>query len=168
MEKVQFKNKSILNEEHSGFAITLEVIATLVMLCIFLNLTLYILRVMNVQRYMNTVMTATATQASRWGGINSNAYHNNVSSTPLLVSAQYQLTYVANGFNAVIGGSPDKISNNGDKITIWIDYTLPSVFQTSGMSKVSGVNESHDMYDKTKIMRISVTVNSIMEAGKLL
>lgn len=161
------KLKDILNEEHSGFAVALEVLATLVMCCVFLCMILYILRVMNVQRYMNTVMTATAAQASRWGGVSTNAYKNNVSTEPLIVTGQNQLNIVARDFGATLYGTPSKIQNDGDKIKITIKYHLPPVFQT--MSKVSSADGGqYDMYNKTKNMNMSVTVGSIMEAGKLL
>lgn len=103
---IKSKFTSILNEKHSGFAITIEVIVTLAMCCIFLTCTLYILKVMNVQRYMNTVMTSTATQASRWGGVNTKTYRNNVSSTSLINQAQSQLDLIASNFNPKITGSP--------------------------------------------------------------
>lgn len=155
-----------MNEEHGGFAVTLEVLCTLVMLCVFLNSTLYILRVMDVQRYMNTVMTSTAAQAARWGGANSKAYKDNVSSQSLMSTAQDQLNYVASDFNPVITGNPAKITYNSQPITITIRYGLPSLFST--MSKVNGVGSSYDMYNKTRNMSMKVSVNSVMEAGKLL
>lgn len=157
----------IMKENHNGFAITLEVLATLAMMCVFINFTLYMIRVMNVQRYMNTVMTSTAAQAARWGGANSKAYKDNVSTVPLMQTAQSQLKYVAEDFNPVISGSPEKIENNGDKITITIKYGLPDVFSTmSNINSVSGKN--YDMFEKTKEMKMQIVVNSVMEAGKLL
>ena len=167
--KIKNENRNInniLNEEHGGFAITLEVIATLAMMCVFLTMTLYFLRVMNVQRYMNTVMTSTAAQASRWGGVNTKAYSENISSTPLLITARQQLNYAATDFNPIITGTPDKITSNGQKITITVKYSLPPVFST--MSNVNGVSSSYNMYNQTRNMRMSISVNSIMESGKLL
>lgn len=158
--------KDELQKEHAGFAVTFEVMITLVSLCVMLNFTLYILRVMDVQRYMNTVMTSTASQASRWGGVNTKPYASNVSSTTLLATAQSQLDYVAVGFNAKITGSPDKITNIGDSITIIINYTLPSVFST--MSDVNVSNGSYDMYTQTKTMQMYIDVRSVMEPGRLL
>ena len=166
MNKKMDKIRNTLKEEHNGFAITLEVIATLAMMTVFLVTTLYILRVMNVQRYMNTVLTSTAAQASRWGGVNSKAFRDNISSTPLLVTAQEQLNYVAPDFNAKISGNPSKISYNGETITIRISYGLPPVFDT--MSKVNVPTGSYNLYNQTRNMKMSVTVHSIMEAGKLL
>lgn len=161
------KCNTIVNEEHAGFAVTLEVLATLCMLFVFLNATLYILRVMDVQRYMNTVMTSTAAQAARWGGADSKAYKDNVSNVPLITTAQQQLNYVAADFSPVISGNPAKITYDSQPITITIRYSLPSVFST--MSKVNGVNgNSYDMYAKTRDMKMQVSVSSVMEAGKLL
>ena len=153
--------------EHEGFATTLEVIVTLAIMTTFLCLTLYILEVMNVQRYMNTVLTSTAAQAARWGGVNSNAYRNNVSSTPLITSAQNQLNSVASDYGAIITGGPNKITNNNQKITLRISYQLPNAFHS--ISKVTSPDGSqYDMWEKTKNMSMQVSVNSIMEAGKLL
>ena len=161
-----FSLYNILNEEQGGFAITLEVIATLAMMCTFLTTTLYLLRVMNVQRYMNTVMTTTAAEASRWGGGNTRAYRENISSTPLKTTAQQQLYYAARDFNPIITISPDVVRLNSEKITVRIKYSLPPVFST--MSNVSNITGSYDMYNKTRNMNMHVSVNSIMESGKLL
>lgn len=159
--------KTELNKEHYGFAICLEVIVTLAMIFIFLNMNLYVLRVMNVQRYMNTVMTSTAAQAARWGGADSEAYAKNISSTPLLKTAQNQLNMVAMDFSPKISATPDKIKNSGDEITVTIKYHLPPVFST--MSKVySSSGDSFNMYNKTRNMKMQIKVRSIMEAGKLL
>lgn len=155
-----------LNKEHEGFAITFEVIATLAMFTVFTVFTLYMLRVMNVQRYMNTVMTATAAEASRWGGTNTRAYSVNVSSTPLMVTAQNELNYVASDFNPKIKGTPQKITHDGDLITITVEYSLPPVF--GSMSKVNSSPGTYDMYGTVRNMKMKVSVHSIMSPGKLL
>lgn len=161
------KIKKEIASEHAGFAITLEVFATLVMMTIFLTCTLYMLRVMNTQRFMNTVLTSTASEASRWGGVNTTAYHDANPSSPLLLkTAQDELDTIAPAFNSTITGSPGKITNNGDPITITIIYHLPSVFST--MSDVNGPSGSYNMFTETKDMHMSITVNSVMEAGRLL
>lgn len=163
---IKSKFTSILNEKHSGFAITIEVIVTLAMCCIFLTCTLYILKVMNVQRYMNTVMTSTATQASRWGGVNTKTYRNNVSSTSLINQAQSQLDLIASNFNPKITGSPNTIASSNQKITIKIEYSLPNAFEA--LSTVNNTSGSYDMYTKTRDMNMQISVYSIMEPGKLL
>lgn len=161
------KKKSFLNEEHEGFALEFEVIATLFMMTVFIVVILYTTRVMNVQRYMNTVLTSTAATASRWGGTNTNAYRTNVSNTPLLSTAQQQLNYIAGDYNPKISGYPDKISLDSDLITVKITYSLPSIFSTTG--KVQSVDgSSYDMYNILKDLSMSVQVNSVMNSGKLL
>lgn len=158
--------KNILNQKHKGFAMTLEVLATLFMLTVLVNLTLYNIRVMNVQRYFNTILTSTAAQASRWGGVNTRAYKVNVLAIDLLSDAKSELVKVAPDYSPNITGTPDKIKSNSEKITITIYYRLPSVFSTN--SKVSSLSGSQvDMYNgNTKTM--SISVHSIMESGNLL
>lgn len=164
--------KKLLKEEHSGYIITFEVLATLYMLTMFIVMTLYILRVMNVQRYMNTVMTSTAAEASRWGGVNTKAYSVNVSTTPLLVTAQKELDYLCLDFHAIIKGSPDKIIYDDHDININITYSLPSVLGPltfESMSKVTDLTgDQNDMYNVTRYMHMSVDVKSIMSSGRLL
>lgn len=170
MKKMIEKANKEQNKEHAGFAVTFEVMFTLVLITTFLSFTLYFLRVMDVQRFMNTVMTSTAEQASRWGGVNSTAYKKNISNTPLLTTAQNQLNYIARDFNPIITGSPNKIANNDDLITIKITYKLPPIFNT--MSKVYGFDSNSASYEnlgsQLNDMSMQISVHSIMESGKLL
>lgn len=157
----------VLNDEHNGFAVTLEVLATLFMFTMFMCTTFYILRVMNVQRYMNTILTSTAAEASRWGGTNTNAYRLNVDTTPALVKAQQELNYLCLDYGATITGGPSTINAIGDPITIQISYHLPPVFQTFG--KVTALDGSQtDMYATTNYLGMQITVYSIMSPSKLL
>lgn len=167
MLKKELKNlKETLQEEHDGFVITVEVLCTLVMIYLFLFVMLYSLRVMNTQRYMNTVLTSTATAASRWGGVNSRPYRLNVSTTPLLTTAQQQLNYVAGDYNPIITGSPSYVTSYSSPITIQIKYTLPSVFETFGRV-TSNTGSQADMYNRTRNLGMSMTVYSVMRGGKL-
>lgn len=158
-------NKMLMSK-HQGFAMTLEVMATLFMITVMINLTLYNMRVMNVQRYFNTILTSTAAQASRWGGTNTKAYKANVSNVDLLTTARQQLIEVAPDYNPSIYGTPEKIRKDSDKITITINYRLPSVFST--YSKVHSLNgKPVEMYSSsTKSM--SISINSVMGSGDLL
>lgn len=167
--------KDVLNKEHYGFAITLEVIVTLFMLFVFIGLCLYLLNVMNVQRYMHTVLASTASQAARWGGTDSKAYRDNISTTPLLVTAQNQLNLAASGYGTGNNGNagptigtttPPVITESNNKITIYIDYCYPSFFQ--GYSKVRNKRGTMVQMHQSGVVRMSITVYSIMEAGKLL
>lgn len=178
----------MLKEEHTGFVITFEVMATLFMFCVFTVLTLYILRVMNIQRYMNTVMTSTAAQASRWGGFYTNAYKVNVNGDHLLKIAQDELDAICPEYHAEIIGyindtvvkashnangswAISAIENDDDKITVSINYSLPPIFSDEGKyNKVTSIDgDQFDMYESgLKDMSMSISVQSIMEAGKLL
>lgn len=155
-----------LKQKHKGYAITFEVICTLLMFITFITMTLYVLRVMNVQRFMNTVMTAAAAQASRWGGNYTRAYEMNVGKDPIQAIAQNQLNTIARDFEPEIKISPEKITLDDDTITVVISYRLPPIFGT--MSKINLPGVSYDMYDKTKDMEMSLTVRSIMRPGPLL
>lgn len=164
------KFKEIARQEHGGFATTLEFLLSLVLITMFVTMNLYIVRVMNTQRFMNTVLTSTAAQASRWGGVDTEAYKLNVSSVGLIKNAQNQLNKIAPGYGGSadgncpkIWGTPNKIAKNGDTITLTIRYKLPSVFNT--MSRVGTYDMSSGIGG---YLYMTVEVRSIMGAGKLL
>lgn len=163
--------KKLLKEEHNGFAISLEVMLTLCIIFTFLSMFLYIDRIMNLQRYMNTCMTSAAIQASRYGGNNTKAFHENVIAGQTIseyynnkldqIAKDYGYSY--NGaqasFNLTI--TPDRIRYDSQEINVVLNYYIPSSF--SSYSKVFNA----DMYDgNTK--QITVRVCSIMKAGELL
>lgn len=171
------KTKKILNEQHAGFAVTLEVMCTLVMMFMFIFMIIFFMMVMNVQRFMNTVLTTTAAEASRWGGTETRAYQINVGGTNLIDSAQQMLDNVINydsngnptGFFATISGTPNKISHDGDEVLITINYHLPSPWKTLGI--VSSNSQSTDVYSRmegTSGMEMSIRVKCIMKSGGLL
>jgi hypothetical protein len=163
--------KRVLCEEHCGYALTLEVIATLAMASMMITLCLFTVRVMNVQRYMNTVMTSTAADAARWGGNFTKAYRMNVSDVSLQDTALQQLKYVAPDFfvqeDDGISVTPDVIQSDDASIVVTVNYSLPGVFDT--MSRVNSVSgKSVNLYTKLQRMQMRVKVYSIMNGGKLL
>lgn len=167
--RIKIDIKSALNEEHSGFAITFEVLCTIEMIFMFFFLILFVLMLMNGQRYMNTVITSSASEASRWGGVNSMAYSANVGGTSLIQNAQNQLDLVVPEFNATISGSPDKISYDGQLITIRINYHLPPFW--AGIGMVNSMNGSFDFYSSMEGstgLSMEISVHSIMKSGRLL
>lgn len=158
--------KKELAAEHGGFAITFEVLCTFSMMFMMLFFILFVMMVMNGQRYMNTVLTTTAAEAARWGGVNSRAYIVNISNESLLTSAQNQLNAVVPEFNARIGGVPNYITYDGQKITLWIQYSLPPFWASIGT--VSGTNGNYNMYNDVRNLSMTIQVNSIMVKGDLL
>ena len=174
IKNLEGRLKSIPHGRDRGFVITVEVMATLVVLTMFLSTSLYVMKVCQVQSYFNTVMTSTAAEASRWGGTNTRPFRENVSTTPILVQAQSELNRNAANYNARITGNPARIMSNSDRITIRIDYSLPSPFSASGgpgssYNRVQSVDgSSTDMYSTLRNMHMQVSVYSIMQPGRLL
>ena len=166
------KLKEILNEEHNGFAITFEVLCTLFMIFTMFFLILFVLMVMNGQRFMNTVLTTTAAEAARWGGMNSRAYTVNVGGNNLRTEAQNQLNSVVPEFGAIINGSPNYITTDGQQITVYIQYQLPSPWHVIGRVNGAGQGYSggYDMYSalSSRPLGMTIRVNSIMKSGRLL
>lgn len=167
-----------LQEEHGGFAITFEVICTMAMLTTMIFLTLFLLMTMNAQRYMHTVLTTTASEASRWGGNNTRAYQLNVdSSKTIQQNAQENLQRVVSQFNPVIRVTPEKISVDGEEITVELRYSIWEAFKSFGTVQsptLSGWG-SYDLGSASGVggtlggeMRMSINVSSIMKVGTLL
>ncbi len=154
--------KELVNDEHSGFAVTLEVICTLVIITMFVIMTTYILGVMNVQRYMNTAMTSAAAEASRWGGNYTEAYKKNSSHTASISLCTYnQLKNLPFVRDVSVSITPTKITYDSQPITVTISYRYANAFASVGM--VGNTN----MFDGNK-KTISVTVYSVMKSGDLL
>jgi hypothetical protein len=164
--------RKVLQEEHAGFAVTFEVLCTLVMMFAFFFLILFAMMVMNGQRFMNTVMTSTAAEAARWGGMDTNAYRVNVGGAKLVDNAQSQLNLIVPEFNATITGSPAKIANDGDLVTVRIVYHLPPFWRGIGIVNNPTNGTNFNMYDSLERggigLSMQVSVTSIMKAGRLL
>lgn len=154
--------KKLMNDEHSGFAVTLEVICTLVIVTMFVIMTTYILGVMNVQRYMNTAMTSAAAEASRWGGNYTDAYKKNSSQSDSISVCTYnQLKDLPFVSDVSVSITPISISYDLQPITVTVSYRYANTFASVG--RVGATN----MFDSNK-KTISVTVYSIMKSGDLL
>lgn len=65
-------------KKKKGYAVTLEVLCSVLAIFIIAHATLNILNMMNAQRYMTTVLTSTASMVARWGGTSTNSYYENV------------------------------------------------------------------------------------------
>lgn len=165
--------KKSLKQKHGGFAMTVEVIATMALISVFVSLTLFILQAMNAQRYMNTVVASTATQAARYGGVNTTAYKASTEDTKsLLQDAKTQVDSILPNsvWHFTITGSPDKITNTNSWIEIKATYTLPNPF--GSISKVTDTDNSQiDLMDSSFLggtRSITMKVRSLVKAGDLL
>ena len=162
------KFTNLLNEEHNGFATTLEVMLTLVVIVMFLTLNLFILKVMNVQRFMNTVLTTTAAEGSRWGGLETNIYRENSrSEITLLEQANQNLeSYFKDDLYEIYQPKLSGTSkiNDDRQVTVTINYYIPAPF-------IDLINWNGDNNNKAVLgneREMSVTVTSIVEPGILL
>jgi len=159
------KMQDTLQSEHAGFAITLEVLCTLVMMFTMLFLVLFLIMVMNAQRFMNTVLTTTAAEASRWGGVPSRAYELNVGGTPLLTSSQQKLNATVPEYHAVITGYPNSITYNGQPVTVTVTYHIPTLWN---FGKVHIGNAVANVDNTVRNLSMTVRVASNMGAGGLI
>lgn len=180
----QEKLLELLNQEHGGFAITFEVICTLTMMTTMIFLVIFLMMTMNAQRFMHTVLTTTAAEASRWGGYNTYAYHLNVngrtdySGENLVQTANKMLISVVPQFNPVLTCDTPKISHNGQKITVEIRYSIWDAFKSIGTVNSPSLNSGWRTLDLGTAsgsggslggeMHMKIGVYSTMKAGSLL
>lgn len=167
--KMGFKKK------HSGFVISLEVMLSLLIFTQFSNYTMYVMRIMNAERYISTILTSTASQAARWGGNNTKAFKNNSGNSGLTIQniAQKQLDTQVSGFGATVSVTPETISGDtspNNIVTVQVSYTYPSAWNMQSKI-IDGTGKSHDagvgISDGSRRSK-TIKMPSIMEYGKLL
>lgn len=141
-----------MKRKRKGYMITLEVAVTILTLSLFIQATTYILLTLNTQRYVDTVLTTTAIQTSKWGGTNSNAYFANGMDYDVVANAQRELDRNLDPkFKAKITASPSKVTTSNNKVVCTISWTYPGIFF---MPEI----------DKT----VTIKLDSIMKPGNLL
>lgn len=169
--------KKLWKEEHCGFAVTLEVMCTLVMLFAMIIFIVFLMMVMNAQRFMNTIMTSTAVEASRWGGNNTRSYQINTGEPPIQNTAQAHLDAIVPEYNASITVTPERISTPGERVYVTVRYHLPSAWQTIGTFTGGGAGSSPptNAYNRLENrngygqgLTMSVSVCSVTKAGALI
>lgn len=149
---MNFKLNQNLRNKRKGYAITLEVLITVLAIVTIINATTYIIATFNTQRYMDTVLTSTITQIAKWGGTNSNAYKANNMDYDVIKNAQDELDRkVAPMFNAKIKGGPEKINRNNTKVYVQMTWRYPGIFNYGNIPS-----------------NIKIEMDSIMRPGDLL
>ena len=103
--------KNVLNQEREGFAVTFEIILTMLLIAAISSLTIYFVQVMELERYFADVTASTCSMASRYGGSESTAYKiqvsqrasggNGVGKANIQDNANYQLAYVNSKYKAI-------------------------------------------------------------------
>lgn len=157
----------MLKRKRKSFVATIEVMVTLVLITMMSSLTLYSIRVMDVQRYMNTVLTNSIAEASRWGGFDTLPYQNNVGGGTILGKAQNDLNRFAPDFHPKITGSPNKIGST-TVVQGRIDYHLPPVYGTISNIVSPSTGEEFNMYEGVRNLHMQSSAHSIMQPGILL
>lgn len=140
-----------LKQKRKGYAITLEVIFTVMIISAMFNSTAYILTTLNTQRYMNTILTSTTIQVAKWGGTSSKAYEANGMKYDPIQNAQKELDRTASMFKPKISGEPKKVTTGNTKVSVSLRWRYPGLFFI-------------DPIDKT----LTLKMESIMRPGDLL
>ena len=164
--------KRQLSKKHSGFIVSLEVMLSIVIFTQFMNFTMYIMRVMNAERYISTILTSTASQAARWGGNYTKAFKENTGNGTRTIQqiAQQQLNEQAPGFNAIVRVTPDTIDKRNNEVSVNITYRYPSPwnFQQKIQSVESGEHDFSTGITDGSVRSKSIKMPSVMKDGKLL
>lgn len=120
--------KKFFNRERKGYAITFEVLITIVLMTMFLNATTWVLTTINTQRFINTTLISTAVSIAKWGGTNSKAYAVNGVSEDLIKTSQTYLNKYAPSFNVKIKGEPKVITPSNNEVSCSVEWTYPKIF----------------------------------------
>lgn len=167
----RFKSNAFLNRKRKGYAIAFEVMITIVLVVVYVQLTLYSLVTMNAQRYMTSVLTSTTIQTAKWGGTRTNAYLVNEVGGYSGNSIEYNANQllIREGYDRMFGASitanPKCISTNNDYITVSLNFKFPR-FTILSMQFVNGDKKTADMGGQT--VTYTLKMHSIMKPGKLL
>lgn len=167
-----FNKDSRFNKKHGAFAISIEILVTLIMFTQITAFTFYSMRVMNGQRYLQTILYASAVQGSRWGGNNTNAWKN-ATGKEQSISDWYtnKLQGSYSDFSPVLTITPDKIDSSM-QVSATLSYQWPPFFQSgakvmgSNGSGISGQTNQASWMGGRK--QIQVKIPSIMKNGTLL
>jgi len=144
-----------------GYAITLEVIFTLMIFSIFVSMTMFTMTALDSQRYMNSILTSTLIQGAKSGGFN-----NSYTIINGLGDIQYTAQKEIDKLNKILGSPkieciPDVVKP-GDKVRCTIKWKYPGIVLWGAPS--SGDYLSIGATEKT----MSVEMDPLVLPGKLI
>ena len=121
-----------LKTERKGFAISFEIMMTMLLVTVMTTMTLYVVELYQTQRYFSDVTSATCTMAARYGGNDSKAYRIQVpNGGTIQQNAQNQLDFLnTNGASSNSGGLFDAeiyVANHPDdqgNVRVELEYNL--------------------------------------------
>lgn len=157
---------SYLNSDRDGFAISFEIMMTMIMVTLVCSVTAYFAQVFETERYFADVASSTCIMASRYGGNSSKAYKIQVNKGTIADNANKQLEYI-NSRNSSISISPagsdgkyiyvSSYPDSNNNVTVSISYKLGNIGWGALASLVSPGS-----------MRHTFTVPSLMQSGMLI
>ncbi len=163
---VKKRAPSLINKERCGFAISFEIILTMLMVTFVVSATTYFSQVFELERYFADVASSTCAMASRYGGNNSNAYRIQVAQGSIADNANAQLAYINshNKFVALkpIGSSGRFISvseepDSANNVTVTLAYRVGGI-QWGALTALISPGE----------MKNTFVVPSLVQMGKLI
>ena len=121
------KLNDYLESDRKSFAISFELMLSMLLLVWVCSVTIYFAQVFQTQRYFADVTASTCTMAARYGGNDSRVYQLQVGGGTIQDNAQKQLDYLNNAggnkFNAKIRVTPQKPDSSG-KVKVVLTYKL--------------------------------------------
>lgn len=155
-----------LNEQRKGFAITFEIMLTMLLVTIVTSATVYFAQVFETERYFAEVASSTCVMASRYGGNDSNAYKIQVRRGTIADTANRHLAYINSVNKAIELRSPNgdgkfiSVSNYPDannNVTVTVEYKIGGI----GWAQLADILHPLEM-------RHTFVVPSLMQSGKLI
>lgn len=158
--------KSYLRSDRNGFAISFEIMMTMIMVTLVCSATAYFAQVFEMERYFADVSSSTCVMASRYGGNESKAYKIQVKKGTIEDNANAQLALINKHAKGValqspgndgkfitVSDYPDK--NNNVKVTV--SYKVGNIGWGALVNFVSPGTMQH-----------TFVVPSLMQSGKLI
>ena len=161
--------RRILDRERRGFAISLGIMLTYLLVAIVCSVTTYFAQAFEMERFFADVTASTCVMASRYGGSESDAYKIQVGGSTIEETANRMLGYVAsksatsfavvrpvNGKYISVSRFPDPQGN----VHVELHYSVAPGAARGPASLFSAAFESP--------IRQSFTLPSLMQNGKLI
>lgn len=158
--------REYLTSDRQGFAISFEIMMTMIMVTLVCSVTAYFAQVFEMERYFADVSASTCVMASRYGGNDSKAYKIQVNKGTIEENANAQLALINANSKGVALQSPNgdgryiSVSNFPDKnnnVTVSVSYKLGNI----GWGRLASIVSPG-------VMTHTFVIPSLMQSGKLI
>lgn len=160
------KTVSYLDRDRQGFAISFEIMMTMIMVTLVCSVTAYFAQVFEMERYFADVSASTCVMASRYGGNDSKAYKIQVKKGTIEDNANAQLALINSHCKNVSLVSPDgngkfisvsSFPDSNNNVSVAVSYKLGNIGWGRLVNIVSPGTITHRF-----------VVPSLMQTGKLI